>query len=136
MFFHFRSFSFIFVHFLSFSFIFFVRCSKSDFFLGLNFVTISLDSSSVKNQFLVSISGGITPLGPLFLFFLLLFSTVFFLSFFLLFIFSIFSLFCSFLHFLIFSCFSFSFFIFSEEKICFFFLVFLSNIFAGVSIIV
>ena len=46
--------SFFFVHFLSFSFIFFVfvGCSKSDFFLGLNFVTISLDSSYVKNQFL------------------------------------------------------------------------------------
>ena len=46
------SFAFIFLSF-SFSFIlfFFVGCSKFDFF-GINFVTISLDSSHVKNQFL------------------------------------------------------------------------------------
>ena len=44
IFLHFPSFSFIFLHFPSFSFIFFVGCSKS-VFLGLNFVTISLDSS-------------------------------------------------------------------------------------------
>ena len=72
MFFHFRSFSFIFVHFLSFSFIFFhflyLLGAQNLIFLGLNFVTISLDSSYVKYQFFGPISGG-TPLGPLFLFF-------------------------------------------------------------------
>ena len=73
MFFHFLSFTFIFFHFLSFSYIFlhflssfiffffvgffFVGCSKSDFFLGLNFVTISLDSSYVKKSILGSVSG-------------------------------------------------------------------------------
>ena len=50
MFFHVLS--FIFFHFLSFSFVFFlfVRCSTSDFFLGLNFVTISLDNSDRAND--------------------------------------------------------------------------------------
>ena len=53
MFVHVRSCSFMFVHVLSFSFIFFhVGCSKSDFFLGLNFVTISINTSYKKNQFL------------------------------------------------------------------------------------
>ena len=77
IFFHFRSFSIIFFHFLTFSFIFFVfvGCSKSDF-LGLNFVTISVDSSYVKSIF-GPISGG-TSLGrPLFLFFPLFSSPVF-----------------------------------------------------------
>ena len=56
-------------------------------------------------------------MGPLFFFFSYLFFLPFFLSFLLLLIFSFFHFFCSFLHFLIFSCFSFSFFIFSEEKV-------------------
>ena len=88
MFFHYFI-TFIFFHFLSFSFnlIVFVGCSKSDFFLGLNFVTISLDSSFVKNQFLGPSRG--VPLWALFSFFPTLFSPVF-LSFLLLFIFSFF----------------------------------------------
>ena len=115
----------MFFHFLSFSFIFFVfvGCSKSDFFLGLNFVTISLDNSSVKNHFFGPISGGrylvVPPLGPLFLFFLLFLSPVF-LSFFLLLIFSFFVLFCSFLH-LLFSFFR------RKKFLLFFFLVSLSK---------
>ena len=119
--FHFLQFSSIFSHFLSFSFIFFVfvGCSKSDFFLGLNFVTISLDSSYVKNQFLgpsrVVKKGG-TPLGPLFLFFLLFFSTVF-LSLFLLFFFFIFSHFLFISSFFDFFCFSF----FPKKKFLLFF---------------
>ena len=77
IFFHFLSFSFIFFHFLSFSFFVFVGCSNL-IFLGLNFVTISLDSSYVKNQILGPsrvanfgpISGGTKNFGPwLFLFF-------------------------------------------------------------------
>ena len=50
-------------------------------FLDLNFVTISLDSSYVKNQFLgpSQVVGG-TPLGPLFLFFLLFFLPFFVFS--------------------------------------------------------
>ena len=99
MFFHVLLCSFIFFHFLSFSLL---GAQNLIFFWGLNFVTISLDSSYVKNQFLgpsrVVVVG--TPLGPLFLFFL--FFSRFFLSFFLLFIFSFFLFFCSFLHFLIF----------------------------------
>ena len=90
---HFSFFIFPIFSFLShFSLIFFhfLGCSKSVFF-GLNFVTISLHSSHVKNQFLGPSSGGGTPLGPLFLFFLLFSSR--FLSFLLLFIFSFFSLF-------------------------------------------
>ena len=81
IFFHFFIFLFffIFLHFSSlFIFFVFVGCSKSDFFLGLNFVAISLDSSYVKNQFLGPSRMGVgTPLGPLFLFFLLFFSPVF-----------------------------------------------------------
>ena len=94
MFFHFLSFSFILIHFLSFSV--FVGCSKSDF-LGLNFVSISLDNSYVKKSIL-------PLLGPLFFFFLLFFQPffVFFLAFY-------------FFIFFIFQCFSFSSF-FSEEK--------------------
>ena len=61
--------SFMFFH-------FFVGCSKSGFFLGLNFVTIALASSNEKNQFLGPSRG--TPLGPLFLFFFRFF--VFFLA--------------------------------------------------------
>ena len=89
------------------------------FFLGLNFVTISLDSFLGKKTIFGPISGG-TPLGPLFLFSFFFFSRV--LSFFLLFIF--FYVF----HFL---------FSFSPKKkfLLFFFLTFLSNIFlAGISI--
>ena len=101
-------------------------------FLGLNFVTISLDSSYVKNQFwdpsrVVYIN--CTPLGPLFLFF-----SRFFFVFFLLFIFH-------FSHFLFISSFFdfFMFFILSfflkKKFLLFFFLVFLSNIFfVGVNV--
>ena len=60
MFLHVPSFSLIFSHFLSCSFIFFHFLSfslsllgaQNLIFWGLNFVTISLDSSYVKNQFL------------------------------------------------------------------------------------
>ena len=84
-FFHFLSFSVTFYHFLSLSitfyhvlscslhflsFSFLVGCSKSDF-LGLNFVTISLDNSYVKNQFLGP--SRVVPLWALFSFFFLLF---------------------------------------------------------------
>ena len=88
-FFHF----FIFFIFSSFSFIFFVfvGCSKSDFFFGFHFVTISLDSSYVKNQLFE----------PSFPFFPTFFSPAFFV-FFLAFYFSFFLIFCSFLHFLFF----------------------------------
>ena len=84
MFFHFHSFSFIFVHFRSFSFIFFHYSfiflgAQNLIFLGLNFVTISLDSSSVN------------PLWALFSFFSYFFCLAFYFSFFL--------IFCSFLHF-------------------------------------
>ena len=56
-FFNFLSFSlsflFLFLCFFSFSFIFFFFVGAQNLiFLGLNFVTISLDSSYVKNQFL------------------------------------------------------------------------------------
>ena len=68
----------------------FVRAQNLFFFLGLHFVTISLNISFVKNQFLGPSRGG-TPLGPL-LFFSSFFSLVFcflflhfILSFFLLF---------------------------------------------------
>ena len=100
IFFHVLSFSFMFFHFLLFSFIFFVfvGCSKYVFFLGVNFVTISLDSSYVKKQSIFGpISGG-TPLGPLFLL-PPIFSRVF-LSFFIAFYFFIFLSF--FVHFFIF----------------------------------
>ena len=80
------SFSFIFFHFLSLFFHFLSFClsggSKSDFFLGLNFVTISLYSSYVKKSIFGPVSGG-TPLGPLFLFFSSFFFLVFFFVFFL-----------------------------------------------------
>ena len=52
-------------------------------------------------------------MGPFFSYFFFLPFFVFFLAFY----FFIFLIFCSFLHFLIFLCFSFSFFIFSEEKV-------------------
>ena len=97
---------FIFLYFLSFSFIFFffVLCSKPDFW-SLNFVTISLDNSHVKNQFLGPSWGRreeeVHPLGPLFLF-SLLFSPVFCL----------------------FSCFLFSFFSFFVHFFIFYFVVF------------
>ena len=84
---HFPPFSFIFFHFLSFS----LLGAQNLFFLGLNFVTISLDSSYVKNQFL----------GPsrvvLFLFFLLVF-----LPFFVFFLAYYFFIFSFFVHFFIF----------------------------------
>ena len=77
----FLSFSFIFFHFLCLCWVL-----KIGFFLGLNFVTISLDSSCVKNQFW-SPSRGVCmyPLWALFSLFSILFFC-FFLSFFLLFI--------------------------------------------------
>ena len=100
-FFHFLSFvfhvSFIFFHFLSFSFS--LLGAQNLIFSGLNFVTISLDSSYVKNQFLGP--SRVVPPWALFSFFSYFFSPVF-LSFFLLFIFSFLIIFCSFLHFLIF----------------------------------
>ena len=93
IFFHFRSFSFIFVH---------VLCwVLKIFFLCLNFVTISLDNSHVKKQFLGP-SRVVLPLGPLFLFSLL--------SFFLLFSFSFFLIFSSFFDFFMFFIFFFHFF--------------------------
>ena len=79
----------IFFHFLSFSFIFFVGCSNLIFFLGLNFVTIALNNSYVKNHFLGTSRVGRYPFGPSFLLFLLLFFSRF-LFFFLLFIFHFF----------------------------------------------
>ena len=146
MFFHVLSLSFIFFHFLTCSFMFFYCLSLSFivfhclsfslsllgaqnlFFLGLNFVTISLDNSYVKNQFVGPSRVLATPLWALFSFFFPSFFSRF-LSFFLLFICSFF-FFRSFLHFLIFLCFSFSLYIFSEEKVSsFLFLLFLSNIF-------
>ena len=90
-FFHLLSSSFIFFHFL-----FLCWVLKICFLFGLNFVTISLDSSDEKNNLWAHLWGVILPLwAPLFLFFLLFFSVfVFFLLF-------IFSHFCLFLHFLI-----------------------------------
>ena len=85
MFFHFRSFSFIFFH---FSFIFFhflsfsLLAAQIMFFLGLNFVTISLHISLKKIQFFGP-SRGVLPLRPLFLFFPFLFFSSFFFFFFL-----------------------------------------------------
>ena len=103
IFFHFLSFSFIFFHFLSFSFI--LLGAQNLIFLGINFVTISLDSSEVKNQFLAHL--GRYSFGPSFPFFLLFFSFVFFVFFL-----------------------AFYFFIFPKKKfLLFFFPVFLSNIF-------
>ena len=105
-------------------------------FFGLNFVTISLYSSSVKNQFLGPSRVVGTPLGPLFLFFLLFFLPLF--VFFLPFYFFIFSFFFfSFLHFFDFLMFFTFFFHFSEEKSFFFsFYLYFFQIFliAGVSI--
>ena len=121
----------MFFHVLSFSFIFFVSVgfSKSDFFLGLNFVTISLDNSYVKNQFLGP--SRVVPLWALLSFFLLLLFSPVFCLFSCFLYFHFFYIFCSFLHFLNFFCFSFSFFIFPKKKVVlFFFLVFLSNIFS------
>ena len=111
--FHFLSFSFIFFHFLSFSFIsfhFLCLCwvLKIWFFSGLNFVTISLDSSYVTNQFLGP------SRGPLFLFSTFFFSR--FLSFFLLLIFSFFSFFVHFFIFLIFHVFH-RLFLFPKKKV-------------------
>ena len=63
-------------------------------------------------------------MSPLFLFFLLFFSRFF--VFFLAFYYSFFLILCSFLHFLIFECFSFSFVIFSEEKVSSFLFSFIS----------
>ena len=81
--------------------------------MGLNFVTISLDNSYVKNQFLgpSRVVGKGTPLGPLFLFFLL-----FFLPFFVFFLAFYFFIFC--VHFFIFdfSMFSIFFFHFFRRK--------------------
>ena len=128
LFFHVLSFSFIFFHFLSFSFIFFhllFLCwvLKIWFFLGPNFVAISLDSSYVKNSIFGPVSGG-TPLGPLFLFFLPFFSPVFV---FLAFYFS-FSHFLFISSFFVFYVFHFFFHFFWKKKfLLFFFLAFLSN---------
>ena len=66
IFLHFLSFSFILFHFLSFSFS--LLGAQKSFFLGLNFVTISVDCSHVKNQFLGP-SRVVRPLWTLFSFF-------------------------------------------------------------------
>ena len=111
-----------FLFFLSFVIFFFlfVGSSKSDFFLGLNFVTISLNSSNVKNQFLGP-SREVPSLGPLFPFFLLSFFICFslFLFFFMCFFLTLFFFFFPF--FFIFSFFLFFFFFF---LVCFFFFLF------------
>ena len=65
-------------------------------FLGLNFVTISLDNSYVKNQFLGP--SRVVPLWALFSFFFLLF----FLPFFVFFLHFYFFIFSHFFHFFIF----------------------------------
>ena len=111
IFFHFLLFSFIFFHFLSFSFI--LLGAQNLIFSGLNFVTISFDSSYVKNQFLGPSRGVlIHPFGPSLPFL----HTCFFsrvLSFFLLFyifIFYHFLFISSFFDFLTFSIFFFHFF--------------------------
>ena len=72
--FHFLSFPFIFLYFLSFSFSFsfYFSGAQNLIFVGLNFVTIFLDSSYVKNQFFGPVSGG-TPFEPSFSCFFLLF---------------------------------------------------------------
>ena len=107
-------------------------------FFGLNFVTISLDSSHVKNQFLDPSRVVGSPLGPLFLFFLLCVSPRFFVFFLAFYIFHFFFFFVRFFFFFdFFLMFFFFFFIFLKKKfLLFFFLVFLPNIFfiAGVSI--
>ena len=131
MFFHFLSFSFIFFDFsFSFSFIFFVfvGCSKSDFFLGLNFVTISLDNSFVKNQFLGP-SRVVHPFGPSFPFFPTFFFSRFFCLFSCFFFFQFLSFFVHFFIFWFLNVFHFLFSFFPKKKfLLFFFLVFLSNI--------
>ena len=136
MFLHFLPFYFIFFHFLFLSFSFSLLCAQNLIFLGLNFVTISLDSSCVKKHFLGPSRGWVLhPFGSSFPFFPFVFSPVFCL-FFLLFIFLFFLIFCSFLHFFDFlMCFIFS--IFSEEKSVFFsfFLYFFQLCFiAGISV--
>ena len=73
------------------SFYFSLLGAQNMIFLGLNFVTISLDNSSKKKSIFRPVSGGGTPFDPLFLFFLLFFSPVFF--FFVFFLFVIFSFF-------------------------------------------
>ena len=80
-------------------------------FFRPNFVTISLDNSYVKNQFLGLGEVKKTPLWALFSCFSSFFFSRFFV-FFLAFYFSFFLIFCSFLNFLIFNVF-----IFSEEKV-------------------
>ena len=100
----------------------YAHATQNLIFLGLNFVTNSLDSSFVKNH-LLGPSGGY-PFWARFSFFF--FSPVFFVLFLAFFFFH-------FSHFLVissFKCFSLSFFIFSKDKSFFFsFIVFLSNIF-------
>ena len=123
IFFHFLSFSFIFFHFLCLCWVL-----KIGFFSGLNFVTISLNSSYVKNRFLGPSRVLKHPFGPSFPFFPTFFSPVFCL--FSCFLFFHFFIFCSFHHFLIFIFFLFLFSFFPKKKfLLFFFLVLLSNIF-------
>ena len=111
VFFPFFHFSFFFIFSIFFMFSFFFMGAQNLIFC-LNFVTISLDSSHVKNQFLGPYR--VVPPWALFSFFSPFFLFRFFLTFFLLFIFH-FSHFCSFLHFLFFNVFHF--FIFSKEKV-------------------
>ena len=116
----------IFLHFLSFSLS--LLGAQNLIFLGLNFVTISLDSSNVRNQFLGPSRVVGNPFGPSFPFF---FPTTFFsrfLSFYLLFFISHLLFISSFFDCLMFSTFFFSFFP-KKRFLLFFFLVFLSNIF-------
>ena len=95
-FFHFRSFSFIFSHFLSCSFSL-LGAQNLFFFSGLNFVTISLDSSHVEKQFGGPSRGVVQiPFVPSLRFFLLFFLPFFFLSF--SFLKKIFSSFCVFFY--------------------------------------
>ena len=86
---HVLSFDFYLFFFLFFFFLFlfflFVGGSNSDFFVGLNFVTISLHTFYQKNSFFRHVSG-CTPLMPLFLFFSSLFFPFVFLLFFFLFL--------------------------------------------------
>ena len=119
------SFSFIFFHFLSF----FLSSlgAQNLFFWGFNFVTISLDSSYVKNQLLGP--SRVVPLWALFSFF----SYFVFLPFFCLFFLLFFYFFSFFVHFFIFDFLMFFIFFFSffpkKKFLLLFFLVFLSNIF-------
>ena len=129
-FFHFFIFLLIFLfHFLSFSFS--LLGAQNLIFFGLNFITISLDNSCVKNQFL-----GPSRVQALLSFFSSFFFSRFFLSFscFYLFIFCLFLFISSRFDFLMFFIF---FFHFSEEKSVFFscFLYFFQICFvAGISI--